>query len=169
MASGHTRARISHTGKKTSKYYGTKGEAEAFIADQIRNLKRFGTVSGKTVDLDAYKWNAVDEILSEIGVTPLEAATHYAALVKRAGSVAKLGTLVEMGRGVAPPDADASPSLRDLTTTASKAKTHHSPVTVISTRTRLARLEKCCPDLVAQPMCSHHHRHAPGSSGQMPR
>lgn len=94
-------ARISHTGKQTSKYYGTKGEAEAFIADQIRNLKRFGTVSGKTVDLDAYKWNAVDEILSEIGVTPLEAATHYAALVKRAGSVVKLGTLVEMGRGVA--------------------------------------------------------------------
>ena len=65
-------ARISHTGKQTSKYFATKGEADGFIADQIRNLKRFGTVSGKTIDLDAYKWNTVDEILSEIGVTPLE-------------------------------------------------------------------------------------------------
>ena len=74
-------ARISHTGKQTSKYFATKGEADGFIADQIRNLKRFGTVSGKTIDLDAYKWNTVDEILSEIGVTPLEAATHYVALV----------------------------------------------------------------------------------------
>ena len=143
--------RISHTGKQTSKYFATKGEAEGYIAEQIRNLKRFGTVNGKTIDLDAYKWNAVDEILSEIGVTPLEAATHYAALVKRAGSVAKLGTLVELGRGVAPPDADMSPSLRELASTASTAKAHNSRVTVLSRKTRLGRLERLCPDLVARP------------------
>lgn len=144
-------ARISHTGKQTSKYFTTKADADAFIADQIRNLKRFGTVNGKSIDIDAYKWNTVDEILSEIGVTPLEAATHYVALVKRAGSVAKLGTLVEMGRGVAPPDADMSPSLRELATTASTAKAHNSRVTVISRKTRLGRLERLCPDLVARP------------------
>ena len=45
--------RISHTGKQTSKYFATKGEAEGYIAEQIRNLKRFGTVNGKTIDLDA--------------------------------------------------------------------------------------------------------------------
>lgn len=115
MARCHSRADLSH-GETNLEIFCHEREADGFIADQIRNLKHFGTVSGKTIDLDAYKWNTVDEILSEIGVTPLEAATHYVALVKRAGSVAKLGTLVEMGRGVAPPGADLSPSLRELAT-----------------------------------------------------
>lgn len=144
-------ARIALTGKQSSRYFETKESAERFIAEQIRNLKRFGTVNGKTIDIDAYKWNAVDEILEGIGVTPVEAATHYAALVKDAGSVAKLRTLIELGRGVAPPDADRSPILRDLATMAAKRKTNLSAVTVASRRARLGKLERLCPDLAIAP------------------
>lgn len=135
-------ARLTLTGKQTSKYFVTKADADRFISDQIRNLKRFGTVNGKSIDLDAYKWNAVDAILAEIGVTPLEAATHYVALVKRAGSVAKLSTLIELGLGIAPPDADLSPTLHELAQRVAETKGHNSLVTITSRKTRLYALRQ---------------------------
>lgn len=47
-------ARLSLTGKQTSKYFESKTDAERFISAHIRNLKRFDTVNGKINSMKTY-------------------------------------------------------------------------------------------------------------------
>ncbi len=146
-------ARITQSGKQTSRYFRKKCDAEAYIRTQLASLRKYGTINGRLTDLAAYRWNTVDQILSEVGINPLQAATHYVQLVQRAGSVAKLDLIFQLGLGVAPgAAAAAAPCLEELANMYERENPQHSAVTITSRRTRLKRMGTACPEFYLRPV-----------------
>ncbi len=146
-------ARITTNGKQTSRYFRLKSDAEAYIRSQISSLRKYGTINGKLTEINAYKWNTVDMILSEVGINPLQAAAHYVQLVQRAGSVAKLDYIFQLGLGAVPgTSAGAAPSLEELASMYERENAHHSAVTIASRRSRLKRIGTACPEFYLRPV-----------------